>query len=523
MTLYLGNNLISGVATPTEPTRNLGQIIESILPLTDAGLHLLDGALINGSGIYSAFVDAIADLYSTSTKYSNVTKVGTLTDNDGVLSGFSANNYAKIPVTFSPNAQSWEIAIKAKFTSLSTNANLIAGQTNQFISLSVQTSGKLAFNIGNGSSWVSGDILSTNTFSTNTDYWFKLVFDGTTYKSYSSTDGETWTQEASYTGSISINGATLLLGVNRSIADPINGSIDLNSSYININGSRWWSGRMASGFTEESAWQSSVSTYGVCGKFVYDSVGNTVRLPKITGKIEGTTDATALGDLAAQYVKLPNISGNVGYIVFTDQGNHASGPFTLDSISGSANLSGNGNRQTVYFDASRSSSVYSGNGSDTKIHEQAIKCYYYIVIATMTKTEIEVDIDDVATDLNGKADIDFTNVNNTATSIGAKWGLPSGTTKTLTAGASGSTYTAPANGWVAVDSYVTGAYITLSCGRLRAIATKGSNTGIDMSIYIPVIKGATFQLSYDGTWSPRTWQGNTFVFFYAVGSESEAS
>lgn len=45
-------------------TRNIGQIIQSTIPLTDAGLHLLDGALISGSGSYSAFVDYIAELYT---------------------------------------------------------------------------------------------------------------------------------------------------------------------------------------------------------------------------------------------------------------------------------------------------------------------------------------------------------------------------------------------------------------------------------------------------------------------------
>ena len=46
-------------------------------------------------------------------------------------------------------------------------------------------------------------------------------------------------------------------------------------------------------FDTEADWQASVTTYGVCGKFVYDSINNTVRLPKITGFIEGTTDVTA--------------------------------------------------------------------------------------------------------------------------------------------------------------------------------------------------------------------------------------
>lgn len=52
-------------------------------------------------------------------------------------------------------------------------------------------------------------------------------------------------------------------------------------------------------FVTEATWQSNVSTYGVCGKFVYDSVNNTVRLPKITGIVEGTVDVNALGDIVA--------------------------------------------------------------------------------------------------------------------------------------------------------------------------------------------------------------------------------
>ena len=231
MTLYLGNNLISGVATPTEPTRNLGQIIESIVPLTDAGLHLLDGSLINGSGIYSAFVDAIADL--------------------------------------------------------------------------------------------------------ETDY------------------------------------------------------PDL--------------------FETEANWQSAVTTYGVCGKFVYDSVANTVRLPKITGIIEGTTDVTALGDLVQ--AGLPNITGTFTGFRSGYPSTYYTGAFIYSSTGDTWNLNGGGNAvsATQSFDASHSNSIY---GNSNTVQPQTIKCYYYIVIATSTKTEIEVDIDQVTTDLNSKADVDLSNLSN---------------------------------------------------------------------------------------------------------------
>ena len=52
----------------------------------------------------------------------------------------------------------------------------------------------------------------------------------------------------------------------------------------------------ASCFTTEETWQQSVVNNGVCGKFVYDSENNTVRLPKITGFIEGGTSSSVLGD-----------------------------------------------------------------------------------------------------------------------------------------------------------------------------------------------------------------------------------
>lgn len=161
-------------------------------------------------------------------------------------------------------------------------------------------------------------------------------------------------------------------------------------------------------FVSESDWQSAVTTYGVCGKFVYDSTNNTVRLPKITGILEGTTDLTALGDLVE--AGLPNITGSL-----TSGGNGevihssviASGAFKKERTTASqVSYSGSGGNANLYFDASRSSSIY---GNSSTVQPQTIKVLYYIVVATSTKTDIQVDIDKIATDLNGKADVDLTN------------------------------------------------------------------------------------------------------------------
>ena len=156
-------------------------------------------------------------------------------------------------------------------------------------------------------------------------------------------------------------------------------------------------------FETEANWQTAVTTYGVCGKFVYDSVNNTVRLPKITGIVEATTDLTALGDLVQ--AGLPNITGD-GFVIKASQ--TPTGLLNTTGQRAANSASGNiGVIDWATFNASRSNSIY---GNSTTVQPQAIKVLYYIVIATSTKTDIQVDIDEIATDLNGKADTDLSNV-----------------------------------------------------------------------------------------------------------------
>lgn len=50
--------------------------------------------------------------------------------------------------------------------------------------------------------------------------------------------------------------------------------------------------------------------------------------------------------------------------------------------------------------------------------------------------------------LSSKADVDLSNVNASGTSLASGWSMPSSRYIDLTLGASGATYTAPANGWL---------------------------------------------------------------------------
>lgn len=405
--------------------RSIGEIVPSIVPLTDAGLHLLDGSLISGSGIYADFVTYIADLYNsllpTARTVYNVNIVGSLTNNNGVLSGFSASNYAVISNANIGTASSWEQVWKVTTpNNVSSSHYICSGNNATCYDFGYVDGIWKMFLSSNGTSWdIANGATNNISVSTNTTYLVKLEFTGTAYNMLVSTDdGDTWTTVATHSSSTKVYSVnSFKIGNTYDALWPWNGSIDLNSSYININGQRWWKGttQIVDCFTDEGSWQASVSQYGSCGKFVYDSENNTVRLPKLgnqiytTGQNQNSFNVDVYGN--GKTLGLINGNGSNYRLVMDKDDNHY-----LSVSSGSpANVSTSdpGNTYQMpegYYGVNTNplTSGIVGNVDLTNLsHSETV--YYYIVIATSTKTDIEVDIDEIATDLNGKADVDLTN------------------------------------------------------------------------------------------------------------------
>ena len=151
-------------------------------------------------------------------------------------------------------------------------------------------------------------------------------------------------------------------------------------------------------FCTEEEWNTSISTYGVCGKFVYTE-GVSLRIPKITGFVEGTLDATELGNLIE--AGLPNITGYSNIAGVASKAAPAAGcleqnRFSLNydyqAIQSSVN-----DFATVSINAALSNPIY-GN-SDT-VQPQSIRVYYYIVVANGIKQDVEIDLDNVLTEVN---------------------------------------------------------------------------------------------------------------------------
>ena len=156
-------------------------------------------------------------------------------------------------------------------------------------------------------------------------------------------------------------------------------------------------------FVTQADFDASVSAYGSCGKFVVSSSG--VRLPKVSDILQGTTDATAVGDLIE--AGLPNIAGEFSAYSWGSAGT-PTGVFNQvhADVINSINSGDSVASRRIGMDASSSSPVY---GNSTTVQPQTIKALLYICVANSVKTQIQVDIDNIATDLNGKADKDLSN------------------------------------------------------------------------------------------------------------------
>lgn len=284
-------------------------------------------------------------------------------------------------------------------------------------------------------------------------------------------------------------------------------------------------------FTTEALWQQSVTTYGVCGKFVYNSVNNTVRLPKLGNQlihnIPSTLGVKGNGMTLGLQGKIRASDTSLSNFGLSDGGSDLiARTVAYGTLVGTSHGAGddpaNNYGLGVTTDPTKSGIVAETNNINTA------DVYYYVVIATTTKTDIEVDIDEIATDLNGKADVDLSNVNDVGTSKAAGWAMPSDTYEDLTLGASGTTYTAPANGWIYinkgassnqylrvdtfVDTFVESEAIIIDYN----VKADSNDTGLGLCF--PVAKNQKYRISYNAS-------GTTvmFRFIYAQGSESEAS
>lgn len=129
-------------------------------------------------------------------------------------------------------------------------------------------------------------------------------------------------------------------------------------------------------------------------------------------------------------------------------------------------------------------------------------------------------LEGVAAEVERKAALDLSNLNAAGRSLGAGLGMPSANRTKLTIAASGTKYTAPANGWYRVVMELGGSkYVrlqndqTLYAGYYILPGSSGTATAFQQ---VPARKGESVTLSY--TASPDST--DSLYFIYAEGEEA---
>lgn len=246
---------------------------------------------------------------------------------------------------------------------------------------------------------------------------------------------------------------------------------------------------------------------GVAWYYILDTTDERFKLPRTKFGFTGYRDN--VGNYVAP--GLPNITGDVGCIV----GNTSpSGSFYVSQVTGSGS-----NRDftdwTILFDASRSSSIY---GNSTTVQPPATQMYLYFYVGDFEQTALEQTAGITSTQLNNKADIDLTNASDTGKLVMSSMSMPSNHAVALTFGASGTSYTAPADGYASIQGYCSSAehWVALIENGM-IVQYQAGITNQWGALVLPVKKGTQFQLQYEG------FNCQQFYFTYTVGSESEAS
>lgn len=272
--------------------------------------------------------------------YPNYTVVGSPTiSNDFIASGFSSSNYLTTKEAFMPGNSTWEIVFRVKTPSTSGSTRSLFGsyKSNSWyytVGGEFNSNNKFGFGItSNGSSWNIGWMTTSSTFSLNTWYYVKLEFTGSKYIASVSTDGESWTQEASITSSTSIyqnsTNSYIALGNQGDLSRPWSNSIDLKECYIKINGSIFWS-------ATKSEYMSNVPTY----YNNYTVVGSpSISIENVVSNFSGSDYVKSTSPLAQNTngelvikIKTPNSIGTGDYpIVSFGTGNSAKDIFLQGS------------------------------------------------------------------------------------------------------------------------------------------------------------------------------------------------
>lgn len=258
-----------------------------------------------------------------------------------------------------------------------------------------------------------------------------------------------------------------------------------------------------SGPTRE--WSGTYSTT-TTGTGLVTTSGTSLRLPKYANYIKMANPSEGIKNIEAG---LPNITGKTGR--FAGRYEDGTGALrTVDYGQSSGTRDEQWNSSRITFDASLSNPIY---GKSSTVTPASTTLYPWVVAYTAAIPASTAQAAEFQQGLSGKADTNLGNLSTAGKDLASGLGMPSNRYIDLTLGASGSTYTAPANGWVLIGKRCTGnQYLgTYDNVIIHRLETWSSNYCF---VFFPVRKGDVFPVSYTAAGVTEV-----FRFVYAEGAE----
>ena len=331
---------------------------------------------------------------------------GTLTENDGVFSGFSASNYLKTQQVFSPQDKSWEMVFRFTIDSVSGNQGIVSLAGNNAFSIFRNSADILVFVSSNGTSW---NVVSSTIFSAtaNTTYTVKIKFTGNEYIIYSLENNE-WVVKKTVSSSAQIyGGLPFVFGASRNIDSPFSGSIDLSNSYIKIGATKYKLQAVV-GYTIVG---SPTITDGVVSGFSNSNYLSLTQLPANTQKFEivvcfesNSTDTPIIATNSLGFIiRQGNNQARVFLASTTSSGWDISNDRRLTALNNAKNWikieftgtqyilssSNDGINYTIEHTINNSSSIYGLLNSPIRIGQMYLNNQYYNGLIYINETYIK--------------------------------------------------------------------------------------------------------------------------------------
>lgn len=212
-----------------------------------------------------------------------------------------------------------------------------------------------------------------------------------------------------------------------------------------------------------SQYQSDIDTYGKCGKWGLDTENGKFKTPYIP---DGTHIQQAMtdGELGKSYnAGLPNITAtwNGGRI---NEVGIASG--AVYATATNLGFTGGGSNSGISwaFNAARSNPIY---GATDTVQTEAVSLRYFVVVATGSIKQSEMDWSAWASSLQGKANVDMDNLSTAGKAEVAELSAPSNEYIEMVldannAGINDHIYTAPFDGYLSLSGSSSGLYAIYS-------------------------------------------------------------